>query len=74
MTGKVAADNYGILTDNLNILPAYFYILISAQKPEAFASAPYYHRYKTATAGVNFHITHTAESAACFSAYDLLVS
>lgn len=42
VTRKITADYNGILTDNLNILPTYFYILISAHKPEASASAPDY--------------------------------
>ena len=42
VTRKITADYNGILTDNLDILPAYFYILISAHKTEASASAPDY--------------------------------
>ena len=74
VTGKISANNYGVLAYYLYILPADFYILVSAHKSEASAFAPYYHRHKTATAGVNFNIAHTAESATRPGADNLFVA
>ena len=74
VTGKISANNYGVLAYYLYILPADFYILVSAHKSEASAFAPYYHRHKIAAAGVNFNIADTAETATCFCTYDLLIT
>ena len=61
----VISTNYNrIFTDNSDIFPAYFYIIISAHKSEASAFAPYYHRDKTPTAGIYLHIAYAPESAA----------
>jgi hypothetical protein len=74
VTGKISANNYGVLAYYLYILPADFYILISAHKPEAPAFAPYYHRHKTAAASINFNIANTTESATCSGTNDLFIA
>lgn len=38
----IAADQYCIVTYNLYILPAYFYIIVSGNQSEAFTLAPDY--------------------------------
>ena len=71
--GKLAADNDRILTDYLDILPAYSDIIVSAHKPETSAFAPDYHRYETSAAGIDFNIADIAEPTTGFSANDLFV-
>ena len=73
VAGEISTYYNRILAYNFNIFPADFYILVSAHKSEAFASAPYYHRHKTATAGVNFNIADTTEPTTRLGAYDLFI-
>lgn len=40
--GFIAADQYCIVTYDLYILPAYFYIIVSGNQSEALALAPDY--------------------------------
>ena len=54
------------MTYNLDIIPADADILLSAEKAEAFRSAPYYYRYNTPVAGINLHITYLTHTAAVF--------
>lgn len=74
MTGKIATDNYGVLTYYLYILPADFNIIFPAKKSEAFALTPDYNRNQTSVAGINFNITYTAEPTTRFCTYNLLVA
>ncbi len=40
--GFITADEYGVVTDNLYILPAYFYIIVPGNQSEALTLAPDY--------------------------------
>ena len=59
---------YGIVADNLNILPANFYVLISAEKSEKAAFAEYYDTAYLCGRRVKFYIIDKSYSAAGFDA------
>ena len=74
LTAYVTADKNCVVSDYLNVIPADFYVIISAKQTEAFPFTPDYNRHNTARAGVNFNIAHTAEPTAGFCIDNFLVS
>lgn len=64
--GQLGTNKNCIVTDNLDVIPADTDILLSAEKTEAFRSAPYNYSNKTSVTGIDFNITYLTHTAAVF--------
>lgn len=56
MTGRVVANEDGIITYNLDVFPAYSYVIASSEQTKAFLPSEDYYGDHFSGAGINFHI------------------